>query len=93
MGSGRKGFPASWHRMKLAAAMPNMAGMGPSTGIVRTLKFGMICRHSWLDAKLSDGHRKLLDYCCLGADCAQVLSCFAHTAMASHVAGKYPPLC
>ena len=28
--------------MKLAAAMPNMAGIGPSTGMVRTLKLGMI---------------------------------------------------
>lgn len=43
MGSGTKGACASWHRMWAAAAWPKSAGVVPSTGMVRTRKFGTTC--------------------------------------------------
>ena len=43
MGSGTNGACASWHRMWAAAAWPKSAGVVPSTGMVRTRKFGTTC--------------------------------------------------
>jgi hypothetical protein len=43
IGSPSKGAWASSQRMWAAAAMPNIAGAVPSTGMVRTRKLGTIC--------------------------------------------------
>ena len=44
-GSGVNGCWARWHSTWEAAARPKIAGMVPKTGIVRTLKLGITCRH------------------------------------------------
>ncbi len=55
MGSGLKGWRASWVTTQAAAAWPNSAGVVPSTGIVRTRKLGTTCR--MFRCKNSSGQR------------------------------------
>ena len=66
MGSGWKGSCASWHRMYEAAAMPNMAGMVPRTGMVRTRKFGTICMMARMVSATTN------DTCVAGTGCQTV---------------------